>query len=63
MSNSLKGRKAPNKMEIYQMDLDGNIIRKWESIKKASEELKLFNISEAISGNRKTCGGFKWTKV
>ena len=63
MSNSLKGRKAPNKMEIYQMDLNGNIIKKWESIKKASEELKLFNISEAISGNRKTCGGFKWVKV
>lgn len=47
---------------ILQFTLDGDFIREWEGIKKASDELciKQPNISNVCLGNLKTAGGYKW---
>lgn len=52
------------KKAINQYDLKGNLIKKWNSIKEASEYLKLNNTGIGDCCNhrkyRKTCGGYKW---
>jgi hypothetical protein len=47
---------------ILQFDLDGNFIREWVSLNKASEILKLnaVGISANCKGKTKTSGKFKW---
>lgn len=49
---------------IIQLDLEGNVIREWEAIKIASEELKISRtgISSCCNNKhgRKSTGGFKW---
>lgn len=47
---------------IFQYDLEGNFIREWKSITKASEELKINkgNIGSCLKGRYKSAGGFKW---
>lgn len=50
--------------KVVQMDGDGRIIRVWDSIKEATEALKLTRgkISSVCNhyAGRKTCGGYKW---
>jgi hypothetical protein len=48
---------------VVKMDLDNNIIEKYDSIKLAAEKNNLArsHISSCCTGNRKTCGGFKWS--
>ena len=45
-----------------QLDLEGNFIKKWDSITEASLKCGKYvqNISDVCRGKRKTCGGFKW---
>lgn len=61
---SIKGRlgKPRNKSEVYQLDLDGEIIKLWEYPLKAENELKIAHskINSVCIGDRKTTGGFKW---
>lgn len=47
---------------IYQMTMDGNIIKEYPSIKVASEMTKInrSNISYVMKGKRYQAGGFKW---
>lgn len=49
---------------IFQYDLEGKFIKEWDSIKKASLELKidLASICNVCknNGKAKTAGGFKW---
>lgn len=47
---------------IYQYDLDGNLIRKWDSIKQAGETLGINrpSISNCLKGRYKSAGGFIW---
>lgn len=47
---------------IYQLTLDGQIVRKWESTKAASASLGISsgNICSCLKGRLKTCGGFIW---
>ena len=52
-SNSLK-------KPIIQYDIQGNIIKEWESIKLAESELNLSKISGACRGTNITIGGFLW---
>lgn len=62
-NNSEAYRLGLNKTKpILQKDLDGNIIKRWNSIKEASDELNIggSNISKCAKGNAKTCGGYKW---
>jgi len=45
---------------ILQYDLNGNIIKEWESGAQASMVLKLdaTNITKVLKGKHKTCGGY-----
>lgn len=50
---------------IYQKDLNNTIIKKWESIIKASKALRINskNITTCCKGKRKTAGGYMWEYV
>jgi group I intron endonuclease len=67
MSNAQKrlytqGYQHPNKKIIIQLDLKDNFIKEWESVTKASQELKINMdaISNCARKKSKTSGGFKW---
>ena len=47
---------------VYQYDINNNFIKKWNSIKEASEALniQISNISYCCSNKRKTAGNFIW---
>lgn len=47
---------------IQQYDLNNNLIKKWESISEASNQLKINcgHIGSCCKGDRKTAGGFIW---
>lgn len=51
-----------NRKPIYQCDLNGNIIREWESAYAVELEKGYFstNISIVCRGIGKTCHGYKW---
>ena len=57
-----RGKRIGNSlnMKVNQYDLSGKFIRQWESIKKATEALKIRNISQACRNIRKQAGGFIW---
>lgn len=49
---------------MTQLDLAGNFIKEWESIKEVTEKLnissnKISTVANNI-GSKKTAGGFKW---
>ena len=48
--------------EVFQIAPDGSIIKKWNSLKSASQALgiKYQGISRVCHGKRATCGGYKW---
>ena len=48
--------------EIYQFDLDNNLLNKYENVKVASNELGILQqgIINCCSGKYKTCGGYIW---
>jgi hypothetical protein len=52
-------KKNYQQVAIYQCNLDGNIIKQWESITEAQKNLNINNIHRAATNNR-TAGGFKW---
>ena len=65
LSNSIaqSGKDKPYKYKkIIQLDVDGNIIKQFCSIKQAVEELNIKqpNISSCLIGKCKTTGGYKW---
>jgi len=49
--------------KVMQLDLDGNLIRIFESTKLVKLKLGIIGISAVISGKRQTAGGFKWKYV
>lgn len=53
-----------NRKEVYQFSLDGNFIKKWDSIFEALQALnkntRSSSISECLSGRNKTAYGFIW---
>jgi hypothetical protein len=53
---------CPHKRKISQFDLNGNFIKKWDSIMEASRETKIptSNISRCCSSIRKSAGGYIW---
>ena len=62
LSKINKGKIAQNKQPIYQMDLNNNIVKMWNSVTDAA---KILNISTSLicgvcQGRRKSTGGFKW---
>ena len=60
-SEFMKGNNFPCK-KVIQYDLDGNLIRIWDSIKQASDELNICNtsITRCCKGNRNKAGEFIW---
>lgn len=54
--------KGQTNIPVIQMDLEGNIVKEWSSIKAANEALQIQNgeISAVCKGRRKTAKGFKW---
>lgn len=49
-------------LKIIQCDLNENFIKNWESIKEATDTLKIRNISQVVNGKRKQAGGYIWKK-
>jgi hypothetical protein len=47
---------------ILQYTKEGIFVREWESLKQASDSLKLYyvNISNCLQGRQRTAGGFAW---
>ena len=50
------------KRKIYQLDVNNNIIKEWDTIKDAYETYKLSRtaINAVLSGKTKTSGGYYW---
>ncbi len=50
------------KKKVKQIDLEGNVIKIWDSISQAQKTLQIRHISEVCKRikNHKTAGGFKW---
>ena len=54
------GKEHKGSRVILQYDLESNYIKKWDTIKEAEEELKIYGISKCCRGQRKTAGGYIW---
>lgn len=57
--------KNKKRKPIYQLDLDGNIIKEWLGAREASKNLGIHEskITSVCKGNRITTGGFKWKYI
>lgn len=64
ISQSKQGTISWNAQAVVQMDIDGNILKEWQSGKFAANSLGLSqgNIWMVLNGKRNSCGGFKWKK-
>jgi hypothetical protein len=60
ISLSLKNIPSYRKMTILQYDINGNLIKEWESARKAMKELNITHITDCARGERKTAGDFIW---
>lgn len=62
ISEAKKGVKHHLAKKVYQYDKQGNFIKEWEYMTKASIELGInkANIAEVCKGNRKSAGGYVW---
>lgn len=47
---------------VFQIDLEGKVVKRWESMKEASSELGIYyqGISSVCRDVNKTCGGYRW---
>jgi len=56
------GKNHPKSKKVVQYDLDGNLIKTWDSIIDIEKNLNINsgNICSVCKGNYKTAGGFKW---
>lgn len=61
MKHMISKSKNRFKKPIIQYDLNGEIIRMWDSCKEATRITGITHIHGCIKGTRKTAGGFKWT--
>lgn len=59
------GRGFSRSRPVYQMDMNGNIIREFKSIKQASDETGIHNrsINPVCQGKRHQAGGYRWRYV
>lgn len=60
-----KGEKNPSAKKVAQYDLYDNLIKVWECVQYASNELEINNssICKCAKGKIKTAGGFKWKYI
>jgi hypothetical protein len=59
MRLSAMGNKNKSKI-VYQLDLEGNEIRSFESSSEAERQLNIKGILNVCNGRSKSAGGFKW---
>ena len=57
-----KGKDCPNSKKVCQIDLDGKLIKIWDSATNAANkfEISVSCISTVCNGRNKTAGGFVW---
>lgn len=55
-----KGSDHPGARPILQLDMDGNLVKRWGSIKDASEVFCRTSIKYCLSGKYKQHRGFQW---
>lgn len=48
------------KGNVLQYNLNGKLIKEWESVNKAKNELKIKNINLVVNGKRDVAGGYIW---
>lgn len=63
--NSMQGRTgklSPHRKPIYQLDLDGNVIKLWDCAVDAAIELKMCysSLRSCAQGRQNTANNFKW---
>lgn len=46
---------------VYQFALNGNFIKKWNSVKEASTTLNILHIDRVCNGHRDSAGGYYWS--
>lgn len=58
----VRGTNNPRAKRVIQYDLSGNLIKVWDYIKQASEELGIHKecIAACCRGEQKTAGGYYW---
>lgn len=65
--NGLKGENHPNSKPVYQYNLDGTFIRKWENAQRASEELNIsvsdIHVNCRCNNGVKRAGKYMWSYV
>lgn len=63
LTNNISFFWEKNKRKVYQYTKDGNLIREWNSIIEAANELGLNspNIIACCNNRQKTCGGYGWS--
>ena len=54
-------RMIADKRPVFQYDLDGHFIKRWENIKDAEKGLNLRHIKDVCDGSRDQVGGFAFT--
>lgn len=54
------GKNNWNSKPVLQMDMEGNIIKRYESVNLAKHETKIVHISDCCLGKRKKAGGYIW---
>jgi len=62
LSEINKNKISKVKKEIYQLDMNDNILKLWNSVTDAANFFKITpsSISSVCNGRRKTCKNFKW---
>lgn len=62
LRKSFKGKDSKLSRPVYQFDLSGNFLNKYDSVMCAKKCLGFsLHISEVCNGKRKTSGGFTWS--
>ena len=56
---------APALKRVKQLDMEGNLIKVWDSVTEAANSLHIRagNVWKTASGDQKSSGGFKWEYV
>ena len=62
VSRAIRGRPSHRRKIVRQYNLKGKFLREYPSLTSASESIKrsLVTVHDAITGKRKTSGGYKW---
>jgi len=57
-----KNNEHPRSKRVIQYDLNGNLLKTWESASEVERQLKILvsSISQCCSGINKSAGGYKW---